>query len=110
MSTIIIVSLNSFPLPATPWKRSLFKALVKRRIRACALSRIHPHDACCLSTSCVITHARLQFIGKKGQNEERNPVLTLSFFFASAIVFAKAQAIVKVKRPNSGQDARQTAG
>jgi thioredoxin reductase (NADPH) len=36
--------------------------------------------------------------------------LTLSFFFASAIVFAKAQAIVKVKRPNSGQDARQTAG
>jgi len=36
--------------------------------------------------------------------------MTLSFFFASAIVFAKAQAIVKVKRPNSGQDARQTAG
>jgi hypothetical protein len=30
--------------------------------------------------------------------------------FASDNVFAKAQAIVKVKSPNSGQDARQTAG
>jgi len=29
---------------------------------------------------------------------------------ASDNVFAKAQAIVKVKSPNSGQDARQTAG
>jgi len=30
--------------------------------------------------------------------------------FASDNVFAKAQAIVKVKSPNSGQDARQLAG
>ena len=31
-------------------------------------------------------------------------------YSASSNVFANAQAIVKVKRPNSGQDARQTAG
>jgi hypothetical protein len=44
------------------------------------------------------------------QNKRGNPVLFRLMLFASDNVFAKAQAIVKVKCPNSVQDARQTAG
>jgi hypothetical protein len=50
------------------------------------------------------------FIRSCVQNRRGNPVLFRLMLFASDNVFAKAQAIVKVKCPNSVQDARQTAG